>query len=71
VHRIGRIALGLPVVIVVVASPHRAAAFEACEFIMDFLKTHAPFWKKEISRDGESHWVEAKSHDEQAMLRWG
>lgn len=46
VHRIGRIALGLPVVIVVVASPHRAAAFEACEFIMDFLKTHAPFWKK-------------------------
>ncbi|WP_321784070.1 molybdenum cofactor biosynthesis protein MoaE [Paraburkholderia sp. J94] len=71
VHRVGRIALGHAVVFVVVASPHRAAAFEACEFIMDFLKTHAPFWKKEINRDGNAHWVEAKTHDEQAMLRWG
>lgn len=71
VHRVGRVALGHPVVLVVVAAPHRAAAFEACEFAMDFLKTHAPFWKKEVSRDGTSEWVEAKTRDEQAMLRWG
>ncbi|WP_321843847.1 molybdenum cofactor biosynthesis protein MoaE [Paraburkholderia bannensis] len=71
VHRVGRIALGHAVVLVVVASPHRSAAFEACEFIMDFLKTHAPFWKKEVSRDGSAHWVDARSRDEQAMLRWG
>jgi molybdopterin synthase catalytic subunit len=71
VHRVGRIALGHPVVLVVVAAPHRPAAFEACEFIMDFLKTHAPFWKKEIGRDGSAHWVDARSRDEQAMLRWG
>ncbi|MFM0293953.1 MULTISPECIES: molybdenum cofactor biosynthesis protein MoaE [Paraburkholderia] len=71
VHRVGRVALGHPVVLVAVAAPHRAAAFEACEFIMDFLKTHAPFWKKEVRRDGTARWVEAKSRDEQAMLRWG
>lgn len=71
VHRVGRVALGHPVVLVAVAAPHRAAAFDACEFIMDFLKTHAPFWKKEIRRDGVATWVEAKSRDQQAMLRWG
>lgn len=71
VHRVGRIALGHPVVLVAVAAPHRAAAFDACEFLMDFLKTHAPFWKKEIVRSGASEWVEAKTGDEQAMKRWG
>ncbi|MGU7779606.1 molybdenum cofactor biosynthesis protein MoaE [Burkholderia sp. PU8-34] len=71
VHRIGRIALGEPVVLVVVAAPHRASAFDACEFLMDFLKTHAPFWKKEIRHDGAAEWVEAKTHDDQAMRRWG
>ncbi|WP_213301909.1 molybdenum cofactor biosynthesis protein MoaE [Paraburkholderia sacchari] len=71
VHRVGRIAVGHPVVLVVAAAPHRSTAFEACEFIMDFLKTHAPFWKKEISRDGAAHWVGARSRDEEAMLRWG
>lgn len=71
VHRVGRITLGHPVVLVVVASSHRGAAFDACEFLMDFLKTHAPFWKKEIRRDGASEWVEAKTRDEQAMTRWG
>lgn len=71
VHRVGGIALGHAVVLVVVASQHRSAAFEACEFIMDFLKTHAPFWKKEVSRDGSARWVDARSRDEQAMLRWG
>ncbi|RQS72926.1 molybdenum cofactor biosynthesis protein MoaE [Burkholderia sp. Bp8963] len=71
VHRIGRIALGEPVVLVVVAAPHRASAFDACEFLMDFLKTHAPFWKKEIRHDGTAEWVEAKARDDHAMRRWG
>ncbi|CAE6824448.1 molybdenum cofactor biosynthesis protein MoaE [Paraburkholderia nemoris] len=71
VHRVGRVALGEAVVLVVVAAPHRRAAFDACEFLMDFLKAHAPLWKKEIRRDGEVRWVEAKTRDEQAMLRWG
>ncbi|HEJ2443079.1 TPA: molybdenum cofactor biosynthesis protein MoaE [Burkholderia multivorans] len=71
VHRVGRIPLGHPVVLVVVAAAHRAAAFDACEFLMDFLKTHAPFWKKEIRQDGASGWVEAKALDDQAMRRWG
>ena len=71
VHRVGRIALGNPVVLVAVAAPHRASAFDACEFLMDFLKTHAPFWKKEIQRSGASEWVTTKIGDEQAMKRWG
>jgi molybdopterin synthase catalytic subunit len=71
VHRVGRVALGEAVVLVVVAAPHRGEAFDGCEFLMDFLKTHAPFWKKEVRRDGASRWVEARTHDEQSMLRWG
>lgn len=71
VHRVGRVALGEAVVLVVVAAPQRRAAFDACEFLMDFLKAHAPLWKKEIRRDGEVRWVEAKTRDEQSMLRWG
>jgi molybdopterin synthase catalytic subunit len=71
VHRVGRVALGDAVVLVVVAAPHRGAAFDACEFLMDFLKAHAPLWKKEIHRDGSVRWVEARSRDEQSMLRWG
>jgi molybdopterin synthase catalytic subunit len=71
VHRTGRVALGQAVVLVVVAAQHRGAAFDACEFLMDFLKTHAPFWKKEIHRDGTAEWVHAGARDEQAMLRWG
>jgi len=71
VHRVGRIAIGSPVVLVAVAAPHRVAAFDACEFLMDFLKSHAPFWKKEIQRSGAAEWVEAKAGDEQAMKRWG
>lgn len=70
-HRTGRVELGQPVVLVLVAAQHRGAAFDACEFLMDFLKAHAPFWKKEIRRDGERRWVDAKAHDEQSMLRWG
>lgn len=71
VHRTGRVELGEPVVLVLVAAQHRSAAFDACEFLMDFLKAHAPFWKKEIRRDGERRWVDAKPRDEQSMLRWG
>ncbi|RKE38494.1 molybdopterin synthase catalytic subunit [Paraburkholderia sp. BL23I1N1] len=71
VHRVGRVALGDAVVLVVVAAPHRGAAFDACEFLMDFLKAHAPLWKKEIRRDGALRWVEAKAGDERSMLRWG
>ncbi|MGQ7935061.1 molybdenum cofactor biosynthesis protein MoaE [Paraburkholderia sp. D1E] len=71
VHRTGRVALGDAVVLVVVAAPHRGAAFDACEFLMDFLKAHAPLWKKEIRRDGAVRWVEARTRDEQSMLRWG
>ncbi len=71
VHRAGRVALGDAVVLVVVAAPHRGPAFDACEFLMDFLKAHAPLWKKEIHRDGTFRWVEAKTRDEHSMLRWG
>lgn len=71
VHRVGRVALGEAVVLVLVAAPHRTQAFDGCEFLMDFLKTHAPFWKKEIRRDGASGWVEARTSDERSMLRWG
>jgi len=69
VHRVGRLRLDEQIVFVGVASSHRQAAFEACEFIMDFLKTQAPFWKKEISVLGDE-WVEAKDSDNDRTLRW-
>jgi molybdopterin synthase catalytic subunit len=69
IHRVGRLAPGDPIVLVAVASTHRRDAFEACAFIMDFLKTQAPFWKKEHGADG-THWVEAKDTDDQAASRW-
>ena len=68
-HRVGNIYNGEVIVHVSVASQHRMSAFEACEFIMDFLKTRAPFWKKELTERGGS-WVEAKSSDETAADRW-
>jgi molybdopterin synthase catalytic subunit len=71
IHRYGKIAPGENIVLVVTASAHRAAAFEAAEFLMDFLKTRAPFWKKEHNRDGSSgEWVEAKDDDDRAAERW-
>lgn len=71
IHRHGKIAPGENIVLVVTASQHRKAAFEAAEFLMDFLKTQAPFWKKEHRKDGESGgWVEAKEADDQAAGRW-
>jgi molybdopterin synthase catalytic subunit len=69
IHRIGELKAGEQIVFVAVASLHRQAAFSACEFIMDFLKTRAPFWKKCRDENGES-WVEAKSSDTEASQRW-
>ncbi len=71
VHRFGRIAPGGNIVLVVTASRHRAAAFAAAEFLMDYLKTRAPFWKKEHRTDGSTGgWVEAKDADDEAREKW-
>lgn len=71
IHRNGKIAPGQNIVLVVAASAHRQAAFDAASFLMDFLKSRAPFWKKEHRRDGSSgDWVSAKSSDEEAAGRW-
>ncbi len=69
VHRVGKLSPGDQIVWVGAASAHREAAFSACEFIMDYLKTRAPFWKKELSPDGE-HWVAARQHDNNRAARW-
>lgn len=69
VHRVGELKLSEQIVFVGVTSPHRDAAFEAAKFIMDQLKTSAPFWKKEQTTQGE-HWVDAKDSDEQAAKAW-
>ncbi|MFD2057884.1 molybdenum cofactor biosynthesis protein MoaE [Mesorhizobium calcicola] len=71
IHRHGRIAPGDNIVLVVAASAHRQAAFEAANFLMDYLKSRAPFWKKEHRADGsEGGWVEAKEADARAAQRW-
>ena len=69
IHRVGRITPGENIVLVVTASKHRQAAFEAAEFLMDYLKANAPFWKRVDGRDGAS-WVEARDHDDDAAARW-
>ena len=69
IHRTGRLVPGARIVFVATASAHRRAAFEACEFLMDYLKTRAPFWKREERSDG-TLWVEAKSSDDDAASRW-
>lgn len=69
IHRFGRLLPGEPIVAVVVASAHREAAFEAAAFLMDWLKTSAPFWKREEA-GGEARWVEARKSDDQAAARW-
>ena len=69
IHRVGDLELGDQIVFVGVSSQHRGAAFEACEFIMDYLKTQAPFWKKEQVGD-ESRWVDARDSDTHALDRW-
>jgi molybdopterin synthase catalytic subunit len=69
VHRVGRLGPGDQIVWVGVTSAHREAAFSACEFVMDYLKTRAPFWKKELGPEGE-HWVESRGSDEARADRW-
>jgi molybdopterin synthase catalytic subunit len=69
IHRVGRLEPMDHIVFVAVASGHRGDAFSACEFIMDYLKTQAPFWKKEETAQGE-RWVEARASDESAARRW-
>ncbi|HEY7979492.1 MAG TPA: molybdopterin synthase catalytic subunit MoaE [Rhizomicrobium sp.] len=68
-HRVGRLMPGENIVLVAVATSHRSAAFQACEFLMDYLKTKAPFWKQE-ERNGTAQWVEAKYSDDKAAERW-
>ena len=70
VHRIGRLDVAEQIVLVAVASAHRGEAFQACEFLMDYLKTQAPFWKKEATDSGE-RWVDARMADDAALARWG
>ena len=70
IHRVGLLQPCEQIVMVAVASRHRHAAFEACEYIMDYLKTRAPFWKKETTPEG-AHWVDARESDFDAAARWG
>ncbi len=70
IHRVGRLEPGERIVLVAVASAHRGEAFAACEFIMDYLKTRAPFWKREETADG-ARWVDARESDDTAADRWG
>jgi len=70
VHRVGELKPGDNIVLVITASAHRQAAFEAAGFLMDYLKTRAPFWKKETDASGNAVWVEAREGDENAARRW-
>jgi molybdopterin synthase catalytic subunit len=69
IHRVGRITPGENIVLVVTASQHRQAAFEAAEFLMDYLKANAPFWKR-VDSNGGANWIDARNHDEDAAARW-
>ena len=71
IHRIGLLQPQDQIVMVAVTSAHRGQSFEACEFLMDYLKTRAPFWKKETAADGRQRWVDAREADETALQRWG
>jgi molybdopterin synthase catalytic subunit len=70
VHRVGRLLPTDQIVMVAVTSAHRGESFKACEFLMDYLKTQAPFWKKEQTPNG-AHWVDARVSDDSALARWG
>ena len=70
IHRVGILNPLDQIVLVAVTSAHRGQSFQACEFLMDYLKTQAPFWKKETGPNG-SHWVDARISDDQALARWG
>ena len=70
IHRYGELKPGDNIVLVIAASRHRHAAFEAAAYLMDYLKSRAPFWKKETALDGTGHWVDARETDEAALARW-
>ena len=70
VHRVGPLDIGDQIVLVAVSSAHRGQSFQACEFLMDYLKTQAPFWKKETTPEG-ARWVDARVSDDAALQRWG
>lgn len=70
VHRHGRLLVGEPIMMVATAARHRRAAFEAADYLMDWLKSRAPFWKREIDSTGAARWVDAKDSDETALARW-
>ena len=70
IHRVGLLHPEDQIVFVAVTSAHRGESFKACEFLMDYLKTQAPFWKKEVTPDG-ARWVDARVSDDQALARWG
>jgi len=70
IHRVGRLEPGAPIVLVLTASAHRSAALESCAFLIDWLKTGAPFWKREEFADGTTRWVEARAADAAATSRW-
>ena len=70
IHRVGALEAGDQIVLVAVSSAHRGQAFQACEFLMDYLKTQAPFWKKEETAQG-ARWVDARVSDDAALARWG
>jgi len=70
IHRVGELHAGDNIVLVIAASAHRQAAFEAAAFLMDYLKTRAPFWKKETMPSGETKWVDARAEDDGAADRW-
>jgi molybdopterin synthase catalytic subunit len=69
IHRVGQLRAGEAIVLVAITSAHRGDAFAACQFVMDFLKSEAPFWKKEQG-SGAAHWVETRASDEEALKRW-
>jgi molybdopterin synthase catalytic subunit len=70
IHRVGLLQTQDQIVLVAVTSAHRGESFKACEFLMDYLKTQAPFWKKEMTPQG-AHWVDARESDDQALAKWG
>lgn len=70
IHRIGALRPGDNIVLVIACAPHRQDAFAACEFLMDYLKTRAPFWKKETDERGEGRWVDARDSDDALVGRW-
>ena len=70
IHRVGRLLPGEPIVLVLAASAHREPALEATAFLIDYLKTNAPFWKQEQGADGTTAWVEARDDDQEATARW-